>query len=163
MDLQKIYTRDDLEALEAIIHKIWPEVFVPIIGQEQVNYMLANYQSLDVIEADMAEGTQYYLVKDEDLVVGYFAFAVMEEVFFLSKLYLAESARGKGHFRQIWQFLIDQAHQVNKTRFFLHVHRGNARAISVYEHLGFKIDKAVDTPLGDYVLTDYWMSAPVPD
>jgi ribosomal protein S18 acetylase RimI-like enzyme len=162
MDLQKIYTRDDLMALEAIIQQIWPEVFVPIIGQKQVDYMLANYQSLDVIEADMAEGTQYYLVKDEGNVVGYFAFKALEDVFFLSKLYLSEAARGQGHFRQVWAFLVNQAHLANKDRFFLHVHRGNARAISVYEHLGFTIDKAVDTPLGDFVLTDYWMSAPVP-
>lgn len=38
-------TENELDELMAVIQEVWPEVFVPIIGQKQVDYMLKTYQS----------------------------------------------------------------------------------------------------------------------
>ena len=38
-------TENELDELMAVIQEVWPEAFVPIIGQKQVDYMLKTYQS----------------------------------------------------------------------------------------------------------------------
>ena len=51
--LEKVkVTQNELEELVAVIQEVWPEAFIPIIGQEQVGYMLATYQSKTQIEKE---------------------------------------------------------------------------------------------------------------
>lgn len=43
-------TENELDELMAVIQEVWPEAFVPIIGQKQVDYMLKTYQSKKQIQ-----------------------------------------------------------------------------------------------------------------
>ena len=49
-------TENELDELIAVIQEVWPEAFVPIIGQKQVDYMLKTYQSKKQIQKELAEG-----------------------------------------------------------------------------------------------------------
>ena len=45
MELVEVKNEKDLAVLMPLLKEIWSEVFTPIIGADQVAYMLANYQS----------------------------------------------------------------------------------------------------------------------
>ena len=64
--LEKVkVTSTEIDELVSVIKEVWPEAFVPIIGQAQVDYMLATYQSKQQIEKEVAEGVQYFLLKEQ--------------------------------------------------------------------------------------------------
>ena len=95
--LEKVkVTSTEIDELVSVIKEVWPEVFVPIIGQAQVDYMLATYQSKQQIEKEVAEGVQYFLLKEQGQTVGYTAYEVIASKIYLSKLYLMNQFRGKG-------------------------------------------------------------------
>ena len=51
--LEKVkVTPTEIDELVSVIKEVWPEAFVPIIGQAQVDYMLATYQSKQQIEKE---------------------------------------------------------------------------------------------------------------
>ena len=55
-------TENELDELMAVIQEVWPEAFVPIIGQKQVDYMLKTYQS-KTDSKELTEGVSYFLLK----------------------------------------------------------------------------------------------------
>ncbi|MBF6978459.1 GNAT family N-acetyltransferase [Aerococcaceae bacterium zg-BR22] len=150
---KKVATEKDLAQLYTVISEIWPEVFTPIIGVQQVAYMLEHYQSVDAIQTEIARGAHYYLLLHEDEVVGYTAYENQEEKLYLSKLYIRQSLRGKGYMSQ----LFDWYEQLSEGKtLYLNVNQGNKLAIQVYEHRGFKRvgERYVDIGEG-YVMNDY--------
>ena len=56
MELVEVKNEKDLAVLIPLLQEIWSEVFTPIIGAEQVAYMLANYQSQANIGDEMKKG-----------------------------------------------------------------------------------------------------------
>jgi GNAT superfamily N-acetyltransferase len=158
MNFKEVKTEKDIDCLVALIQEIWPEVFIPVIGKEQVDYMLIHYQGKDVITAEIGQGVKYFIVEEAEKPVGYFAYSVEEEHIFISKVYLKKELRGAGLSNRIFLFFEEAARSNNKDKLFLHVNRYNKLAVDVYLHKGFKIVKTVDQPLGDrFFLNDYWM------
>lgn len=99
----------------------------------------------------------------DDQPVGYLAYELQDSQLFISKVYLLSSCRGQGLSRQVFKRLENTAKQFGKHQLHLHVNRYNVRAVAVYQHYGFEIVKTVDTPLGDFMLNDYWMTKRLPD
>ncbi|MGC3176493.1 GNAT family N-acetyltransferase, partial [Enterococcus faecium] len=66
-------TENELDELMAVIQEVWPEVFVPLIGQKQGDFMLKTYQSKKQIQKELTEGVSYFLFKSEEKTVGYTA------------------------------------------------------------------------------------------
>ena len=163
LSYQKVETTETLATLSDLIQIIWPEVFTPVIGAAQVAYMLATYQSVEQIKREISQGVQYELIRFEDQPVGYLAYELQDSQLFISKVYLVSSCRGQGLSRQVFERFESIAQNHGKHQLHLHVNRYNARAVAVYQYLGFKIVKIVDTPLGDFMLNDYWMTKKLSD
>jgi GNAT superfamily N-acetyltransferase len=158
IEFQEIETEEDIDSLIEMIQEIWPEVFIPIIGKEQVDYMLVHYQGKDIIMIDITQGTRYFFIKESGCSIGYFAYSFEEDHLLISKIYLKKTYRSMGLSSKIFSFFEETARKRNKTKLFLHVNRNNKQAVDVYLHKGFKIVKTVDQPLGDrFFLNDYWM------
>lgn len=134
LKLKEIKTVIEIDELFAVVERIWPEVFTPVIGQEQVDYMLKNYQSPANIAEEINQGAHYYLLDFEGRHVGYTAFEENEGEIYLSKIYLDQSVRGQGLASELFAWY-DQKARGKKLR--LNVNQGNRRAIEVYEHRGF--------------------------
>jgi GNAT superfamily N-acetyltransferase len=148
----------DFEILLGLIGEIWPEVFVPLIGKEQVDYMLVHYQGKEVIAREIERGLRYFLVESGGSSIGYFAYLPEDDRLFISKVYLKKSHRGRGLSSGIFAHFEEYARKNQKKKLFLHVNRFNKNAVDVYLHYGFEIVKIVDEPLGEkYFLNDYWM------
>jgi GNAT superfamily N-acetyltransferase len=147
-----------LKVLLELVREIWPEVFVPIIGREQVEYMLVHYQGEQAIAGEIERGVRYFLIEQDGGYIGYFAYSLEEDRLFISKVYLKKTYRGLGLSSPVFLHLEELALKHRKDRLFLHVNRLNTAAVAVYLHRGFAIVKTVDEPLGEkYFLNDYWM------
>lgn len=153
---QKIETKEEVEELYHVIQRIWPEVFTPIIGAEQVAYMLRTYQSPENIFSEISNGANYFLLKAEGEPIGYTAYEVQEEVIYLSKIYLQDSVRGKGYSSEVFDWYEEVARKNHKKRLRLRVNQENKRAIEVYIHRQFVNKGVLISPIGEgFEMTDY--------
>lgn len=136
---------------------IWREHYVPIIGEEQVNYMLENIQSTEKIIEKIASGkTEYFLIEVENEDIGYAAIEWQNQTLFISKLYLLNSSRGNGFASQVIKNLKEKALQQKKKFLQLTVNKNNSAAIAFYEKIGFiKIDSIVSSIGNGFVMDDY--------
>ncbi|WP_430612730.1 GNAT family N-acetyltransferase [Enterococcus sp. DIV0876] len=148
-----VQTAHDYQTLMDLIQSIWPEVFEPIIGKAQVDYMLAHYQSLEVIKKEIQAGAVYLILEADGQPVGYTAYEETDKQVYLSKLYLDKTTRGKGYASAIFDWY--EALAQGKT-LHLNVNKYNKQAIAVYEHRGFvKVGQRV-ADIGDgFVMDDY--------
>ncbi|MFO7304192.1 MAG: GNAT family N-acetyltransferase [Gammaproteobacteria bacterium] len=150
---------EDLEPLAALAREIWTDHYVPIIGQAQVDYMLERFQSVPAMRAQLAEGYEYFVVRDGERMIGYMAVRPepQERRLFISKFYLHKSRRGSGTGRLCMEFLERLARQRSLERLWLTVNKENP-SIRVYERLGFRIAADIVTDIGNgFVMDDYRM------
>lgn len=152
-----VKTDGEVKALHPLIEEIWGEVFTPIIGEEQVAYMLSTYQSAENIEKEIADDAKYYLLMEGTASIGYTAYHLEPDALYISKLYLKATERGKGYSSSLfdWFEAIGREHKVKKL--YLRVNKENERAIKVYEHKGFKVSHTKTEDIGHgFVMDDFF-------
>lgn len=145
-----------LQELSALAHTIWNEYFLGIITQEQIDYMVAKFQSYDAMKhAIEHEGYTYYLLYEEDLI-GYLGVKLDGERVFLSKLYLRKDARGKGYASVLLNQAKAYAKQHQKQAIYLTCNKYNKHSLDVYAAKGFETIDAVVSDIGHgFVMDDY--------
>lgn len=157
--LELIAVRDTLQAedLAELAHTIWHEYYLPLLGQEQVSYMLKTFQSTEKIIADIAENKlEYFIIEADEKEIGYAGIEWQEDSLFISKLYLLKEVRGKGYAYQLIQTFIQKAKERSKRTMTLTVNKDNKDSIRFYEKVGFKRIDSVVSPIGnDFVMDDY--------
>jgi len=151
--------KENIHTIANIAIPIWHQHYDPIIGVQQVNYMLDKFQSEQAIESQLAEGYLYFQVSDSAEVVGYFSIRISDEVdLFISKFYLLEKTRGKGFGKAMLSFIEYFAKENGCKQIKLTVNRYNP-AYKIYLKLGFiKYDSAQFDIGGGYIMDDYLMS-----
>lgn len=160
MEKEKIKTQAEIANFYPVLTAIWREVFDPIIGSDQVEYMLANYQSKEIIAREIAQGVNYYMLKLNHEVIGYIAYEIRQEDLYLSKIYISSKYRGQGYMREIFAYFDDLSKQLHLKQ-HLRVNQGNKRAISVYKHMGFQMAGEQITDIGSgYQMVDYVFEKP---
>jgi len=155
LEKQKITTQEQLDDFYPALEEIWQEVFTPIIGSEQVEYMLENYQSKEIIMQEVQAGVNYYALILNNKYVGYIAYEISSDSLYLSKIYIINEYRGQGFMREIFNWFDELAQEYGlKQR--LRVNQGNTRAIRVYQHLGFKLLQEAISDIGQgFQMVDY--------
>jgi GNAT superfamily N-acetyltransferase len=159
LDFVAVRTAAQLAAIEALAEEIWREYYTPLIGPAQVDYMVEKFQRAPAMEAQIAEGYEYFLVRRDARDIGYLAVRPQpdERLLFISKLYLHTSARGSGTGRACMAFIERLARQRELDRLWLTVNKGNP-SVKVYERLGFSIVGPVVMDIGGgFVMDDYRM------
>src|SRR5688572_462087 len=138
--VQFIPARSDqqLALIAELAHEIWYEYYVPLIGREQVDYMVSKFQSRTAMAQQVREGYEYFLTRLETRNIGYCAVQVQEQSLFLSKLYLLRDARGAGTGRLCMEFIEQLARRRGLKLLRLTVNKGNP-AVKAYERLGFTV------------------------
>ncbi|MCB0476674.1 MAG: GNAT family N-acetyltransferase [Crocinitomicaceae bacterium] len=138
MKIELATTKESIQQIEELGREIWTEHYTPIIGIEQVNYMLDKFQSARAITEQIGEGYLYYQLVEEGELIGYLAIQKREESLFLSKIYVRKDQRGKGFGRQAMEFVFDQAKAMNCEKVNLTVNKYNEGSIKSYEKMGFQ-------------------------
>lgn len=151
-------SQTDLPPIAELANDIWREHYTPIIGSEQVEYMLKKYQSVSAMAEQISDGISYYSVVLDGKLVGYLSFYRKDEALFLSKIYVSSGLRGKGIGRQAMEFVIEQAKTMGLAKIQLTVNKYNSGSIEAYKRMGFQtVDEVVVDIGGGFVMDDYVM------
>lgn len=150
-DMHKLVeTKEDIKRIAKMAKGIWQEAYQALLTKDQIDYMLDKFLSVKAIKAQMNEGYQYYLLKD-DIISGFASIKDMGDYLFLSKLYVYEKSRSKGLGKSFITYLIGLGKPIELT-----VNKHNHRALVFYEKEGFKVIKSVVSDIGNgYVMDDY--------
>lgn len=148
-----------IDRVVALAQAIWPVHYAPIIGPEQVAYMLAGIHSPTAIQAEVRSGdTAYYLLERGGRDRGYFGFRMDADTLFLSKLYVLASVRGQGLGKHALSFIRKRALAAGRATIRLTVNKRNTGAIAAYERLGLRIRGSVFADIGGgFIMDDYEM------
>lgn len=157
-------SRDDREKaveLAELARVIWTEHYTPLIGVEQVGYMLSKFQSAECILNDIAVNDyRYFTVYDGSKPVGYFAVRpeLDKKALFLSKFYVEKNNRGRGIARRMLERISNIAGECGLDYIWLTVNKHNDTSIRIYKRLGFRIVEELVTDIGSgFVMDDYKM------
>ena len=135
---------------------IWIDHYTPIIGADQVTYMLDKFQSANAIKKQVLEGSEYYLMTYKGNPAGYFCVNGKKDSLFLSKLYVLNECRGKGIGKLAMQYIQRRAEALAYTKITLTVNKYNLNSIKAYEKMGFKKIKALIQDIGNnYIMDDF--------
>lgn len=153
--------QEDVSAIRQVAEEVWWPTYVPIIGREQVAYMIELFYSTTIIEQQLADGSQtYLLLEDAGQLLGFAAFSPRQEnadVYKLHKLYCLTGQHGKGCGRALLQAVEQKAQEAGANRLELNVNRHNP-AKTFYEKLGYTIAYEEDIDIGGgYWMNDYVM------
>lgn len=160
-----VETAEEIATVARLARIIWTGHFVDLIGQAQVDYMLARIQSEDAVAAQIAAGVEYRLVMEDGEAVGYFAVEPHppEGGVKLSKVYLLPAMRGRGLGRAVLAFVEGAARAAGARELWLTVHKGNASAIAFYERMGFGVTGPLVADIGGgFVMDDHRMAKALP-
>lgn len=154
----KIATPADISLIRELTHKIWPQTYNPIIGPEQVAYMIDLFYAPDVLRKQMAEKSHSFIIAYLDgEAVAFAAYSeVLASVFKLHKLYILPSLQGRGIGRQLIDYIINDTKNAGATQLQLNVNRYNSQAIAFYKKAGFAHLKDEDIDIGNgYFMNDH--------
>ncbi len=154
----EVSTEYQIEIVESLAREIWTEHYIPIIGREQVDYMLARFQSRRAIGEQIRTGIAYFLIKEDDAHIGYMAVQPKGRELFLSKIYVKSSRRGLGYGRKAVQYAEKVARDLGLDKIVLTVNKNNVNSIKAYEKIGFTNTGTVVQDIGSgFVMDDYKM------
>lgn len=147
---------EDISTVQQLAREIWEEHYLPIIGQQQIDYMLDLFYATEKIQKELEEGVYWEILYLENEAIGYLVCEVEEENIQLSKLYLKSKVRGKG----LGKFLIDRSIEIakenNKNSIRLNVNKNNTQSIAFYERVGFlKVEEGVFDIGNGYFMDDF--------
>lgn len=162
---QRVSTSEQIAAVAVLADEIWNQHFPPLIGQKKTDYMLGKFQSAEAISRQIREdGYEYYLVADEDEMVGYLALIPDEKggSMQISKIYLKLASRGRGLGKAMLSLVEQECASRGIRELWLAVNKGNAGSIAFYERVGFVVADATVTDIGKgFVMDDYRMAKTV--
>ena len=158
IEFREASSREDYQQIARLAGTIWREHYTPIIGADQVAYMLKHFQSAGAIEQQVGNGMLYYTMLSDPHPIGYLAIDKRENELFLSKIYLLREYRGLGLGKVAMEFISDKARELACNRIALTVNKNNTRSIDAYLRMGFVREKALVTDIGGgFVMDDYRM------
>lgn len=153
---------DELIILEELANAIWRECYTTLLGIEQVEYMVKNFQSKDAFIEQIDNGYEYYFLDVDGVKAGYLGICQEGKQLFLSKLYLKESFHGRGLAQKVLKIVVNIAIESGLDSIYLTVNKGNVKAIKAYERFGFIKTDSIVTDIGNgFVMDDFVYSYPI--
>ena len=177
-----VKTDAQVHELADLAGQIWREYWPAIIGPDQTEYMVEQFQSYEAISRDMAqhEYEYWFLVASDDAlseetvndalatkqarIVGFTGGHNEAETnrFFISKIYLLPDERGKHFASKVMAFYENLCHERGFSAMYLTVNKHNELGIRAYRGKGFEVIESVETDIGcGYIMDDYIMQKDV--
>lgn len=162
-----VQSQEDLETLANLADKIWHEYWPALIGLEQTDYMVEQFQSLAAIKRGIAENNyEYWFLRAEDdgRIVGYTGGYNEPETnrYFISKIYLLEEERGHGFASQTIAFYENLCRERGLSAMYLTVNKGNELGVRAYLGKGFETIATAETDIGHgFIMDDFIMEKKV--
>ncbi len=151
-------TNKDYLVIQKLAIEIWNKHYVPIIGQEQVDYMLKKMYSVEAIDEQINTKSQnFYLIESEGAAIGFVSFTpITNGEFWLNKFYVLQQNQAKGFGTKVFKECLQLLGNPSKIK--LTVNRQNYKSINFYFKNGFVIEEVADFNIGDgYYMNDFVM------
>lgn len=149
-------TDADLKEIATLAEEIWHQHFTPIIGKDQVIYMVDKFQSYPAIKGQTENGYEYFKIYNGEIFAGYTGVHEENGSLFLSKLYLHESQRGQHLSTKAFHFLVELCKERGLDKIWLTCNRNNSHTLDVYHHLGFETVREEKADIGNgFYMDDY--------
>ena len=147
----------EVGVIQQLAQKIWWAHYPEIIGEQQVEYMLERFYSLDALAKQMAEGQVFYLIQSEMMDMGFVAVTALGEGrYFINKFYVDVDQHNQSVGTATFAALLDELKDAQEIQ--LQVNRMNCKPINFYFKLGFVIDRVADFDIGNgYFMNDFVM------
>lgn len=107
-----------------------------VVRIEKDNFTLPYEEKQYLYEIEDNLCAQLYVLKEEDVIVGYIDFWVTFESCQLCKIAVDKNYQGKGYGKQLMEFMFDKVKDECET-IFLEVRESNQRARAFYEGFDF--------------------------
>ena len=157
----------DIALLAKIADEIWHEYWPGTLSYAQVDYMVEKFQSIPAItKAIREEGYDYWILKADGHIVGYTGGCVEldSKRYFISKVYLYDTERGKGYASQVIKHYETLCHQRGLVAMYLTVNKYNELGIRAYKAKGFNTIDSVVSSIGQgFVMDDFIMEKKITD
>ena len=159
VDIVPAKNLNEIKIIADLASLIWNEHYEPIIGKEQVNYMIEKFQSFEAISSQIKEDDfEYYIINHAFEPSGYIGIKPSGNEMFLSKFYVLQNKRGKGLGKKGIEFILRQAKAIGAGCISLTVNKENINSIRAYEKMGFKNLGPIVTDIGNgFIMDDYFM------
>lgn len=155
---KKVTADEQIQEVADLADLIWRDHFTPIIGIQQVEYMLHKFQSFEALKTQLQDGYVYYQMYHNHVFCGYCGIHPENNKLFLSKLYIKKECRGHHLATKAFRFLIELCKERKLTSMWLTCNKHNNNTLAVYKHLGFEIIDTQEANIGNgYIMDDYIM------
>ncbi|WP_140485919.1 GNAT family N-acetyltransferase [Flavobacterium sp. GSA192] len=150
----------DLNSITEIAHKTWPLTYGEILSPAQLEYMLNAFYSEEALRANMKNGHEFILAKEDNICLGFASFEYHyqnKNTTKIHKIYILPETQGKGIGKLLVENIKKRAIVNGSKSLLLNVNRFN-KAIGFYHKMGFKIIQEIDIEIGlGYLMEDYVM------
>ena len=159
LEVRKAETDTQVREIADLAKVIWNEHFTPIIGKDQVDYMVEKFQSYPALKEQLSEGYEYYQIFSDGEFCGYTGIHPGEDNrLFLSKLYLKKESRGHHLATGAFSFLKEICRERGYSAIWLTCNKHNDNSLGVYRHFGFEIIDTQEADIGGgFIMDDYIM------
>ena len=155
----KIITADksDVQVIREIALKSWEATYTPIIGKEQVDYMLSEIYEIDSLNKQLDEGQEFILVYLDEIPTGFISYNFQSGFRYrIPKLYVDPDNHRKGFGKILLYEVFKRVKEKGGEVIELNVNRYN-KAKGFYEKYDFKVIREEDIPIGKYWMNDFVM------
>ena len=152
-------TVNDIDLIRELTFKVWPQTYSSIISKEQIDYMLEMMYSKKSLADQIAEGSKFIIVQDNNKPVGFASYKQVESAIYkLDKIYILKTQQGKGTGKFVIEYILQQIKNEGASSLQLQVNRHNKNAKSFYKKNGFSVIQEADFEIGNgYFMNDYVM------
>lgn len=159
LEVRKAETDTQVREIADLAKVIWNEHFTPIIGKDQVDYMVEKFQSYPALKEQISEGYEYYQIFSGGEFCGYTGIHPGEDNrLFLSKLYLKKESRGHHLATGAFSFLKEICRERGYSAIWLTCNKHNDNSLGVYRHFGLEIVDTQEADIGGgFIMDDYIM------
>ena len=157
-EISKVVSREHIHDVAGLAREIWTQHYVPIIGQQQVDYMLEKFQSEVAIAEQIATGYEYYVISHEAERQGYMAIVpdVDNGTAMLSKIYVRAGCRGLGLGQIMLAFAEATCNERGISRLWLTVNKHNLDTLTWYLRRGFSNQGPIVQDIGGgFIMDDF--------
>ncbi len=150
---------EELPIVASLAAKIWQVHYPPIVGQEQVDYMLKRFYEFEALKKQHTEGQDFYLINKDNRNIGFISVSQKGvSNFFIHKFYMVASEQAKGLGEIVFVLIKTLFRSRERMTIELTVNRQNFKAINFYFKLGFRIKEVANFDIGDgYLMNDFVM------
>jgi len=150
-------TTSDIPVIRELAMQVWPQAYAPILGDEQVNYMLNLFYTPDALQRQMELGHEFIICHSDGQPAAFASWSETDPgIYKLHKLYIVTARQGKGIGRFIVNHILSELKLAGVKELRLNVNIYNHAAIAFYDKTGFKplYDEDIDIG-GGYFMNDH--------